>query len=212
MHRPNSADEPNYYVIAQLCEPKYEAEWKYLQTEKAFVKRKLASRGRWRWVSLPALGVFSAADWRKYGHELDSYAKRLHRYAEDVEEGVLPVKFAVYNRAARPDGQVRVAVHVEGGRIDERLQAPARPARLDAGAKPWPKLLLPGRGFARSGISITKHSVAAELSQLGGRDGARLIKQLLHVHCGPETQITYEIASRNVAHETGEVEFQQSKR
>jgi hypothetical protein len=200
----------NYSVMAKLCEPDYAAEYKYLRTEMAFVERKLTERrpAFLRWVSAPGLGIFRHEDWRKYHHSLDHYGKQLKKYSEEVIAGVLPVKFAVYNAGERADHEVAVRVHVKSGRVDEKRKAPARPDRLDGSGSAWPKLKWPElTGFARTKIKVTAHGVAAELSMLHSHDGAVLVNQLVHVHCEPDTRVTYEVRSRNVKHETGDVDL-----
>jgi hypothetical protein len=62
-------------------------------------------------------------------------------------------------------------------------------------------------GFARTGIKITAHEVKADFSTLDSHDGATLINQIVHVHCGPDTQVFYEIRSKNVVRESGEVDL-----
>lgn len=200
--------DPQYWVVAKVCEPDYDAELRYLDMELAFVGRKLAKRHH-GWPSLPNLGFFTHHDWKDYEHRLKKYAHQLDAYAEDVEDGWLPVKFAVYNASGAPDHQIKVKVKVAAGTVSQSRQLPDRPDRLDAGSRPWLKLKLPPfNGFSRRNIKITPHGVAAEFSQLHKGDGATLVNQIVHVHCGPDTHVTYELQSRNVAHETGDVELQ----
>ncbi|HVQ43978.1 MAG TPA: hypothetical protein VMT30_03350 [Candidatus Saccharimonadia bacterium] len=204
-HQP--ASEPHYLVLAQLCEPNYKAERKFLDAEMAYVERKLDEmRHGWR-PSVPSLGFFSRNDWHKYAHELATYDRQLEHYAAEVDEGVVPVRFSVINEAEVADTNVHVAVNVKGGRIDAAKKPPARPARLDGSGKGWPKLAVPRPGFSRRAISIKPHTVGAVLSNLGGRDGVGLVNETLHLHLGPDTEVSYVIMSQNVAHETGEVEL-----
>jgi hypothetical protein len=200
----------NYWIMAELKEPDYEAEAKYLAAELKYVERMLHSKavqglGQ---ISLPSLGIFGHKDWRHYEHELRGYAQKLQKYARGVEEGVLPVKFSVYNNTESTDSDVTVKLKVANGRVDELRKVPKRPARLDAHAKPWkPKFPPLGLTFSRSQIKITAHGVGAKLSALGPHDGAALVNQVVHIHCSPETEVTYAVTSRNVEHETGAVEI-----
>jgi hypothetical protein len=210
MHKKShAAEEPHFWVMASMSEPKYETEWKFLAAEQAYVRNKLAE-GRPRGlgdVSIPALGFFSHKDWRKYAHQLDKYAEKLADYADDVKHGVLPVKFSVFNNAGTSAQGVAVHIKVADGRLDEHKKAPERPVRLDGRGKAA-KFKLPAlSGFTRSGITITAHKVSAELSVLAAHDGAAVVNQVLHVHCGPDTLVTYELASRNGVREAGEVEI-----
>jgi hypothetical protein len=203
--------DPVYWVAAKVCEPEYESERKFLVAETAFVERKRveASRRFLKWLSLPSWGIYGQKDWRNYEHKLDEYGRDLQNYAEDVEGGVLPVKFAVYNGAKAADVQIRVAVKVEDGRVDTLRKPPERPTRLDGLPKPILKLGLPKfQGFTRRHIKISDHKIAADLSGLGADDAAMLVNQLVHIHCGPDTQVTYEVSSKNIPRETGEVELQ----
>ena len=204
MHEHDDAAEAHYWVMAQLCEPKYEAERKYLNAEMAYVKRALTKRKR---VSLPVWGFFGHGDWRRYAHQLEQYGEHLAKYQREVEAGMLPVKFAIYNSAELPDTGIHVKISVKHGKINEGKQAPARPERLDSSGKPW-KIKFPwSRSFKRSGIKVTAHGVNAQFSQLGAHDGATLVNQILHVQCGGQTEVLYQISSRNVPHEKGEVEL-----
>jgi hypothetical protein len=200
----------NYWIMAELKEPDYEAETKYLMAELKYVERVLhakSAHGLGK-ISLPSLGIFSHKDWRHYEHELRKYAEKLQKYATGVQEGVLPVKFSVYNNSENNDSDVMVKLKVTHGRVDELRKAPKRPDRLDAPIKPWkPKLLPLGLTFSRSQIKITAHGVGAKLSALGPHDGAALVNQVVHLHCGPDTEVTYAVTSRNVEHETGVVEI-----
>lgn len=209
-HKENSAaEEPHYMVIAKLCEPDYDKEFKFLETELAFVERKMAEPrakylGR---LSVASLGFFRREDWRKYRQMLIHYGKQLEEYSEAVENGVLPLKFAVHNNSGRSDRRVVARVLLENGRLDDKEKPPARPERMD-GSSPSLKLKWPHlTGFSRRAIAISGHEVKAEFSELGAGEGAVLINQLVHVHCGPDTRATYEVRSRNVAYETGEVIF-----
>ncbi len=197
----------HYLVMAQVCEPKYGDEMKFVAAEKALVARKLAAA---RGISLPKLGFYGQDDWKRYEHQLEKYARQLEEYEEDVDGGILPVKFAVYNDAEFSDRGIHVTVKVKGGRVDSVKKPPERPERLDGGRKPWPKLTLPKPGFSRRNVRITPHAVSVVLSNLHAEDGAVLVNQLVHVHCGPETTVHYEVMSHNVAHETGDVEIQQA--
>ncbi len=203
------AAEPHYILAAKLCEPNYETEMKFLETELAFVERKLSERpDMWSWVSIPALGFFQRKDWRKYRHDLEHYEKQLEKYSEEVANGILPVKFAVYNASSVPDEHVAVRIRVEEGRVDEHKKAPARPPRMDAPGHVGSKFNFTlFAGFTRRNVKIGPHVVSAELSSLNEHDGAMLVNQLLHIHCGPDTQVTYEVRSMNVVHEAGEVEI-----
>ncbi len=201
------ASEPQYVVAAKLCEPNYKAELKYLRAEMAFVERRLSAPSNvWSWLSIPTLGIFKREDWRKYHRTLDHYGKQLDEYAQSVKDGVLPVKFAVYNTSKRPDKRILVKVHAEEGRFDVKKQPPARPSRMDPAGHTGTKLsLVWPSGFLRRKILLDAHTVQAELSALEGHDGAVLVNQLVHVHCGPDTTVTYDLSSLNVAHESGEV-------
>ena len=196
--------------MAELSEPKYEDEATYLAAELKYVERMLhakPARGIGK-ISWPSLGIFSHKDWKHYEHELRSYAGKLQKYAKNVEEGILPVKFSVYNNAATNDRDVEVHLKVTRGRVELGRKVPKRPERLDAHAKPWkPKLPPLGLTFSRSNIKITAHGVGAKLSALGPHDGAALVNQVLHIHCGPETEVNYSITSKNVKHEAGAVEI-----
>ena len=211
MHKERPVEvEPHYWVMAKLFEPKYEDEWKFLRAERKVVERKLAEKPSavLRQLSIPGLGILQRRDWQRYGRALDHYEHQLKLYADEVADGVLPVKFLAYNRDNRSDKRVHVRVSVQDGRVDTKKKVPERPERIDGNGKPaakwkWPKI---GR-FSRSGISITGHTVTAEFSGLGSHDGAVLVNQLLHIHCGPDTEVTYELRSRNVLHETGDVEI-----
>lgn len=211
MHDDKSSTAKSHYaVIAQLIEPNYPVEYRFVEAELAFVSTKTVKRGPWRPVSIPALGWYSPKDWRRYGHQLVTYAKRLQDYEDEVEDGVLPVKFAVINETGQADTKIQIKVKVKDGRVDEARKAPERPDRLDARGKPWPKLTLPRLGgFARSAIKFTEHGVTAEFSRLEDDDGAALVNQVFHIHCGPQTQVTFEISSANVKHAVGEVELQE---
>ncbi len=203
------SEEPHYLVTAKVCEPDYKAEFTFLRAEMAFVERKIAEhRPKYlRWLKLPESGIFRREDWRKYHHALERYGNQLQEYAETVAEGrVLPVKFTIYNDYGRADRRVVVRVRVENGRVDEHKKPPARPERIDANGGAglklvWPKLT----GFSRRDIKVTGHEVSAELSGLGAHDGATIVRPLLHVHCEPDTRVVYEIHSRNVPQETGDV-------
>ncbi len=210
MHKVNSSEaKPQYWVMLKLCEPKYETEHNFLQTEIAFAKRKLVKHKNslLRDWSLPALGFYSHKDWQKYVHALQHYEDQLDKYQDEVEGGVLPVKFAVYNAAQTEDSGLIVEVHVADGRIDSKKKQPERPVRLDGHGKTskytWPKL----GGFSRSRVKITPHSISAELSGLGPEDGAVLVNQLVHLHTQHDTKLKYGISSLNAGHETGEVEL-----
>lgn len=203
-HKHHEHPEPQYWVMAEVCEPDYEAEMKFIEAELKFVKRKMTKR---RQLSVPAWGFFGRDDWRRYAHELERYEQHLAKYCEEVEAGLLPVKFTVYNAAELADTGVHIKVKVADGRIDEAKKVPVRPTRLDAGGKPL-KFKLPRlSGFSRSGIKITPHAVHVRFSALGPQDGAVLINQTVHLHCEPETAVVYQISSRNVAHEVGDVEL-----
>lgn len=196
-------------MMAQLSEPKYDAEWKFLAAELDVVERMIAQkRSRaLRNLSLAPFGVYSMKDWRKYEHELRSYAAKLDKYAKGVEEGVLPVKFTVFNDVDEDDKNIRIHLKVMHGRVDELRKVPVRPARLDGKGKPW-KFSLPALGgFSRGKIKITAHGVGAEFSKLGPHDGAVLVNEVLHLHCTDDTTISYQLSSRNIEHETGQVEF-----
>ena len=198
--------ESQYWVTATVNEPKYETEWRFIEAEQAFVERKLAQRRPLKKLAVPALGIFARKDWQHYHHELESYGHKLEKYQAEVEAGVLPVKFSVYNRAASVDHEIKVELTVTDGRIDKTKKAPVRPDRLDKRDKPW-ALKLPVLGsFSRKHIKITAHGIGAELSLLGAHDGAMLVNQLLHIHCGPDTEVAYELASHNVVREAGSVE------
>lgn len=212
VHKENPVpEEPQYIVAAELCEPDYKAEFRYLRAEMAFVQRKLAEprKGFLARLSLPGLGIFRHEDWRKYHHTLEHYGKQLEDYSEAVVKGVLPVKFAVYNASGEPDERVAACVRVKNGRMDSKKKPPARPERMDGKQRAsqlklsWPMMT----GFVRRKIKMTEHEISAEFSALEAHDGATLINQLVHVHCGPDTEVVYEIRSKNVPHETGEVEL-----
>ena len=197
-----------YVVVAKLCEPDYKAERTYLRAELAFVERKLSEGRHLEWIGLHKLGVLRHEDWQKYHRSLIHYGRALDDYAEAVKDGVLPVKFSVGNSSREPDKKVNVRVHVIHGRVDAKRKPPTRPDRVDGSKKgsllaKWPKIT----EFSRRGIQVTPHVVSAELSSLHGHDAAVLINQLVHVHCGPDTDVTYEIHSANVADETGAVTF-----
>jgi len=210
MHKEKLAEgDPHYWVMAKVCEPDYAAELKFLKAEIAFVERKLD--GPWPAytdkLSVPVLGILGRNDWLKYHRKLHHYGERLEVYSEEVEAGVVPLKFAVYNASEHADHHIAIRVRVEDGRIDDKKKAPVRPERIDGSGKSHGlKWLLPSK-FSRRGVKVTGHAVAAEFSQLDGHDGAALITQIVHLHCEPDTDLTYEIRSRNVDHETGEVTF-----
>jgi hypothetical protein len=197
-------------ITAELIEPDYDAELRYIRTEMEYVERKIAEKGRGliHKLSWPSVGILSHKDWLAYRRALKHYYEKLLDYADDVEDGVLPVKFAVHNAANRADQDVALTVLVHGGRIDTAKQPPVRPERADgapgqeAGVK-WPRLT----GFRRRDIKISEHSIGVVLSKLGAKDHAMLVNQLVHVHCGPDTDVEYEVRSQNVPHETGPVEF-----
>lgn len=203
------AKKSQYWVMTKVCEPKYEAERKFVQTEVAFAERKIAEHhaSLLRDWSLPALGFYHRKAWQKYAHALERYEHQLGKYQAEVGSGVLPVKFAVYNTAETEDSQVNVQLHVKGGHIDADKKPPERPERLDGRGKDskfgWPKL----GSFSRSRVKITAQTVVAEFSTLGANDGAVLVNQLVHLHSEADTRLTYEISSRKVKHETGEVEM-----
>lgn len=194
--------------MAELSEPKYGDEWKFLAAELDYVDRMAHTKRPLAKLSWPSVGIFSRKDWRHYEHELRQYAHKLDKYAKAVDDGVLPVRFSVYNNADADDRNIQVNLKVVHGRVDFTRKAPERPARLDARPKPW-KLKLPplGLSFSRRNIKLTAHGASAELSALGPHDGAALVNQLLHIHCTAETKMTYELSSRNVQHETGHVEL-----
>jgi hypothetical protein len=204
-HHSRAPKEPHYWVMAEVCEPKYAKEIKFLETELAFVRRKLAEHGTR--ISMPSFGFYGHQDWRKYEHKLQHYADQLGQYAEDIQHGVLPIRFLVYNSAELKDTGIHVSVKVKGGRVDEGKKAPERPERIDGPGKGLPKFLLPRLGFSRTGIKVTPHSVSAVLSDLGSKDGAALMNQVVHVHLGEHTEVTYEVMSHHVSHETGHVEI-----
>lgn len=196
-----------YWVMAVLSEPKYATEENFLTAELDYIKRKLAER-RLGNLSWPAMGMFGKKDWRRYEHSLHKYADSLQKYSQQVKGGVVPVKLTIYNSLASGDHDIRVVVKVTDGRIEITKKAPERPPRLDGNGKSWKKFVLPSlTGFSRKQIKITSHSVGAELSALGPRDGAALVNQVLHIHCGPNTRVSYELSSRKRPHEAGEVEF-----
>ena len=202
--------ESNYWVMAKITEPKYEAESRWVAAERLIIEHKLAHHRRWfKTASSPKLGVFSREDWHEYAHELDRYEHKLAAYAQSVKDrGVLPVKFAVYNNSDQTDRTIRIKVDVHYGRVDTKKTPPARPTRIDA-QPAHAKLSLPRivDDFRRRDIRIKPHTIEAEFSKLGPHDGATLINQLVHVHCGPETRVRFEIRSDNVAHESGDVEI-----
>lgn len=213
MHtKQQAADTPQYWVMAKVCEPKYEDERKFVAAEVAFAERRIAKHkeSAFRWVSLPAFGVFHHKAWREYIHSLKHYEQQLGKYQDEVAAGVLPVKFAVQNAADEADAQVKIRVQVKDGRVDVDKKVPERPERLDGRGKhtkiSWPKV----GGFSRSEIKITPHAIVAKFSTLGSNDGAVLVNQLVHLHCGPDTEVTYYITSLNVVHESGEVELHEN--
>jgi hypothetical protein len=210
MHKKKpAAEKSHYWVMLKLCEPEYETERKFIQTEVAFAKHKAAKHKNslLREWSLPALGFYGHKTWHKYVQDLHNYEHKLAKYQDAVEDGVLPIKFAVYNDGGVGDAQVKIQVHVENGRLDEDKKQPERPERLDGRGKAskfsWPRL----SGFSRSQVRITPHKLAAKFSSLGPDDGAVLVNQIVHLHTEAGTKLTYEISSQNVAHETGEVEL-----
>lgn len=196
--------------MAQVIEPDYELEKRYLKAELAFAKRKLATT-RHSWPSWPNLGILARQDWQHYAHKLETYEHQLDKYAQAVQEGVLPVKFAVYNPTKHADNSVHVKVKIANGTISQTKQPPSRPERIDKGGHNLPKLTIPKiTSFRRTGVRITEHTISAELSQLNACDGATLVNQLLHVNCGPDTRVSFEISSYNMPHEQGEVMLQQT--
>jgi len=134
MHKEKLAEgDPHYWVMAKVCEPDYAAELKFLKAEIAFVERKLD--GPWPAytdkLSVPVLGILGRNDWLKYHRKLHHYGERLEVYSEEVEAGVVPLKFAVYNASEHADHHIAIRVRVEDGRIDDKKKAPVRPERID---------------------------------------------------------------------------------
>jgi hypothetical protein len=210
-HQPGEdAQEPVYWVTAKVTEPDYEVEYKFLAAERAFVDRRVEALSRTGWgkVSMPALGIFGRKDWKAYAHALTKYDKELQEYANSVYEGLLPVKFVVYNASEHHDAHIRAAVKVTDGKVDLDKKPPARPARLDGRSKgSLPKLKWGWPTFVRSNVKMTPHHLSANFSGLGAEDAADLLNKLVHLHVHPDTRVEYEVSSRNVPHEHGEVEL-----
>ena len=204
MHKKHLEFQPHYWVLAHVHEPDYVTELKFIGAELAVIEHKL---GKANTISLPKLGFFSHANWRWYAHRLEDYQEALMHYRDDVAGGVLPVKFIVHNSGDLPDSGIYVKVKLTNGKIDEKKKVPERPERLDGGGKPWKFKLPKLEGFARDGVKITPHTVVARFSGLKAHDGAVLVNQLVHVHCTEETNVLFQISSRNVPHETGLVEL-----
>lgn len=213
MHKNHPKREPHYMVMAKVMEPDYAAEARYLAAERAYVERELAKKRHWiqNAVAATGLGVLTRDDWKHYKHELDKYESKLADYAEEVRLGVLPVKFAVYNDHDRADRNIHTSISVTSGRVDAKRTPPSRPDRIDAIKRMKLKIKLPKPGeFSRSNIEISTHKLAAQFSLLGPHDGAVLINQLVHIHCGPETEVEYVVSSQNVHEELGDVSLSQS--
>ena len=204
MHKQHELGEAHYWVSAHVTEPNYVSELKFIDAEMGIIEIKLAQRNT---ISIQKWGFFSHQDWRRYAHKLKAYHEQLIQYRLDVEEGMLPVKFTVYNSAELPDTGIYVKVKITNGRVYDTKKVPDRPARLDTRGKPW-RIKLPRlEGFTRDSIKITPHVLKARFNGLEAHDGAVLINQVLHLHCSEDTNVTYQISSRNIAHETGLVEL-----
>jgi hypothetical protein len=200
----------HYIVMAQISEPKYADETKFLKTEMAYVERKLIDSGSalTSWISAPSLGFYHREDWEQYAHALEKYGEKLEAYSDAVAAGeLLPVKFMVFNSAKTSDTLVNVHVKVTGGKLDYAKKPPQRPTRIDGSSKFWPKLVVPGPGFSRRNVKQTAHTLSAQLSGLGAHDGATLINEIVHLHCGPDTSVHFDIHSTLVDVQTGEVEL-----
>lgn len=197
-----------YTVALKLMEPKFDSERRFVDSELKYIDRKLdALKHLWRPVAVPALGVFRQQDWKAYAHRLKHYRNELDKHEREIEEEWLPFQIIVANVGQEDDANVRVKVTVEHGTISEHNRMPARPERLDGGALSGPKapLLVRSNGFVRSGVKIGKHEMEAVFSKLEAGTSAELTRQTLYLHFSEHTRLGYEVRSRLVSQQSGDV-------
>ncbi|HUD11165.1 MAG TPA: hypothetical protein VMS08_02040 [Candidatus Saccharimonadia bacterium] len=193
----------NYRLTALVKEPDFEAERRYILTEKDYALRQIEKlKGNWwPWFSYPELGIFRQRDWHRYVGVLEDFEHRLQRHEEEIENGLIPLRIEVANETSKEDVDIKLHLIVGHGSIHPKLKAPARPPRMDGAPNQAlrPHFQWPRRdGFSRSHIAINPRSISVEFSRLGPHDDALLVNKVLYFSCREETRLAYTVTSRNV--------------
>jgi hypothetical protein len=199
----------NYSVTVRDEVPDFEAERRYLATEREYARRRARKASNSWWLGLlgPGLGVVRRGDWLKYLKQLDTYEQTLAKDARGADEGLIPCSFVVKHEGHEADHHIEIHVGVEGGRFRVGKKVPERPERVDGAPDYRPNRPQLGfHGFVRHHTRLDAHGLGAVFSRLGPKDQATVLFDPVYLEYEPETTLRYEIRSKAVPDgETGEI-------
>lgn len=190
-----------YSVIARPAIPDLSPELRYVLTEREYARREGAKlKGRWwPFFSYPPMGIFRRKDWQRYEHALNTYEHKVNKHIEEMGDGLVPCSMVVHHEGPGTDRRILVKLRVEQGSFHIKKQAPKRPKRIDGAPDKSEKTSFGGyQGFVRRGIKMTAHHLQAEFSQLGPKDSALLVNQVIYLDLSHQTKLHYEIHSQTL--------------
>jgi hypothetical protein len=194
----------DYSVTATMKVPDFEAERRYVLTERSIAERQMhnVKKSFWSWISQDSLGLHSAKDWSVYIAALDHYNHLLDRHEKEIDDGLLPLLFDVRNNTESSDYEIRVEVVAAHATIHGTKKPPVRPPRMDGAPNKAIKhhLHLPNRdGFSRTDIHIGTKHVSAKFSTLRPQDSALVVNRALYFQCNGQTELAFSLSSKNIA-------------
>jgi hypothetical protein len=201
-----------YSVMVRDEVPNFEAERRYLMTEREYARRKANKASKSWWLGLlgPGLGVVRRGDWLKYLRELDRYERTLAREAQNADDGLIPCSFVVKHEGHEADHHIEVRVMVRGGRFRLKKKVPVRPVRVDGAPdyRPNQPHFTGFQGFVRHHTKLEANGLGAVFSKLGSKDQATALFDPVYLEYEPATRLFYEIKSKQLPEgQKGEIEL-----
>jgi hypothetical protein len=192
-----------YSVTATMKVPDFEAERRYVLTERSIAERQMQSvkKSFWSWLSQGSLGIHSTADWSKYITALSHYNDELDRHEKEIDDGLLPLLFEVHNESESSDFDLHVEVIALNAAIHGAKKPPMRPARMDGAPNKAlkPHFQLPSNdGFRRYDIHIGTKHISSKFSTLRANDRALVVNRAIYFLCNGQTELFFSLSSRNV--------------
>jgi hypothetical protein len=178
----------------------------------------LNSPNWWRRITRAAAAP-TLKTYEHYGHQLETYARVIDRYDQDMEDGVWPFRVLITNISHEPRHNIQIVLSVAGGAFLLTRPLPMRPARpdgvathttevptYDLVAAALPPALAPAT-FRRTDVLMSDAQLSAQFSTLQPKEQAAVINQTLFVTLAPATEIAYQIKADGQPTQIGFVEI-----